>query len=213
RGPVAVEAGAGAQDLLGAVDEPDSAVPETDEVLGGGEAACPVGGADGGRVHGRAAGGVEDDHGHAQVLQLLQNGGGELRDDEDDAVGGAGAQVVEPLLGGGAAAVDRGDDGADTGRVGGVLDAADDLDGPGAVELVEDEVHESGVAAGSSSGTAALVAAFGQQGLDAFAGLGGDIGSSVYDAGDRGHADAGLVRDGADRDPPVFGFSQGSSRC
>jgi hypothetical protein len=106
--------------------------------------------------------------------------------------------------------VDRRDHGADARGVGRVLDAADDLHGPGAVQFVEDQVDQAR-AAGGAGGAAALIAALVQQFLDAFARLGGDVRAAVDDARDRRHADAGLVGDGPDRDAPMFVFAQRSS--
>src|SRR5262245_35358290 len=82
-----------------------------------------------------------------------------------------------------------------------LLDPADDLDGPRALELVEDDVEQRGAALGR--GGSAAVAALVQQPLDALARGGGDIRASVDHLGDGRHRDASGVGDLGDRDPSL----------
>ena len=62
---------------------------------------------------------------------------------QDDAVGLAGPQVVQPLPGRRRVAVDGADHRADRGGVRDILDAADDLHRPRAVQVVEHQVDQA----------------------------------------------------------------------
>jgi len=75
-----------------------------------------------------------------------------------------------------------------------ILDAANDFDGPRAVEIVEHEVDE--VRSGSSSEAAALVVVLLEEFFHPGAGVGRDVDSTVEDPRHRRHRDARLCGDG-----------------
>ena len=87
---------------------------------------------------------VDHHHRHSQLAQLGVHGLGEVGEDEDHPVGRPLPHVLQPLPRRGRPAVDRRDHRADAGGVPDVLDAAEDLDRPRAVEVVEDQVDQAG---------------------------------------------------------------------
>lgn len=173
-------------------------------MVGSAEPARPVGAADGGHGQVGHPHGVDDHRRDVQLLQLGAQRGVQVGGDEDGAVAGARAHVVEPLAGGAGPAVDRRDDDSAARAVGGVLHAADDLNGPRAVEVVEDEVEQPDLRTGTRAdrlarlAAAPPVAAGAQQGLDAFAGGGSDVAPPVEDARDRRRGHARFRGDGGD---------------
>lgn len=207
-GAVAVAAVPRAEQPWRPGDQADPAVSQRQQVLGGRQGARPVGGADGGHVRGGRARRVDDDQRDAEDPQLLVEHGVQGRGDEDDAVGGPGPQIAHPLTGVARASADRGDHGADPGGVGHLLDPADDLHGPGAVQVVEDQVDQVGPAAGRRGALAVPVPA--QQFLHPRPGPGRHVRAAVHDPGHGRHRDARAAGDVRDRDPaPAAGRRYG----
>ncbi len=167
-------------------------------MFGGGHAARPVRGADRGRVQGGGARRVDDDERDAEDPQLLVEHRFQRRGDEDDTVGGTGPEVAHPLAGVPRTPVDGRHHRADPGRVRDLLDPADDLHGPGAVEVVEYQVEQGRTGARGRGALAVAVPA--QQLLDPRPVLWRHVGPAVDDPGHGRHGHAGLPGDLRDRD-------------
>ena len=152
-----------------------------------------------GRSGSRQVDRVDDDQRDAAAAQLLELSLGELGGHQDHAVGVVAGQRAGPAGRPGVAVPDGGD--GDPGLVLGapVLDAAQDLHGPRAVQAVEHEVDEARNGAPARSGPAVLVLV--EQALHPGAGVGGDVGPAVHDLRHGGQRDAGLGRDGRERGP------------
>src|SRR3954466_5017756 len=140
-------------------------------MLRGADSARKAVGADGGNVEVGQPGRVDHDSGYLQALQFLMEQWVQVGRDEHRAVAGSSSDVGEPLAGGPRLTMDRGDDGTHTGGVGGVLDTSHPLDGPGAVEVVEDEVDQ---ARSLRARPAPAVTGLAQQPLDTLACAGRD---------------------------------------
>src|SRR5690606_23536188 len=179
------ETGAAAPQFGPSGDEGDAPVAEVDQVAGGAEPAGPVGAAD--RGHGQVgeADRIDDHDGDVQLVQFRTEIGVQVGGHQHGAVAGAGAHVLQPLPGRTRLAVDGRHRDAAAHAVGGVLDAADDLHRPRAVQVVEDEVEQADPLApapfAAGPAAAAAVAAGAQQVLDAFAGLGSHVAPPVED--------------------------------
>ncbi len=161
-------------------------------MAGGGEAALPVGGPDGGHVRARVAGRVHHHERDGPAGQQRPLGRVETGEHQDDTVRAARGHLVGPGPARGEPAGRLGQDDAQSGVPGHVLHTPDDLQRPGALQLVEDQVDQ-GRAGGL--GAPAPVAVGAQQLLDPGAGGGGDIGAAVEDLRNSRSRYAGLTGD------------------
>ena len=149
-------------------------------MLSRGKAAGPVGGADRGDVRLGLVGGIDDDEVDTAAAQLVLLLRLEVGEHQDHAHRPAAQHAVDPGVPGAVAVAALGQDQADPGLTRDALDAADDLDRPLALELVEHELDHLRAAAGRARGAAQVAVAV-QQLLDAGPRHGGDIGAAVED--------------------------------
>jgi hypothetical protein len=197
RRPVAVLARAAAEHMRGPADHPDAPVAQLEQVARRREPAVPVGGAHRGHPGGGLAGGIDDDEGDAARAQARGLLLGELGDDEDHAGRPPRGDRVDPRAPERAWPLLRGEDDAELVLARDLLHAADDLDRPWALELVEDHVEQSGAAL--AGGRAATVAVFTQQSLDPRARGRRHVGAPVDDLRDGRDRHSGRVGDVRDR--------------
>jgi hypothetical protein len=141
---VAVDARDRAEHVIGPADHADPPVAECQQVLCGSEASGPVGRADRGHIWLRLIGGIDDDEVDAAASQLAFLRWPEVREHEDHADRAAAQDAIDPGVTGAVAVTALGQDQADAGFARDALDAADDLDRPLALELVEDELDHAG---------------------------------------------------------------------
>ena len=200
RGPVAVEASAAAQDLFRPADHADSAMSEAQQVARRRQASVPVRGADRGDVVEGLAGWIDDDQRDAPRPELRAHRLVEVREDGDHAAGPPGEDALDPAPSRGVATLHLGQDDREVVLAGHLLHSQQDLEGPGALELVEEHLDERGAMDGP---VGSLVAAIPDDRLDAPPRLGGDVGPAVDHLGDRGRRDARLLGDRRDRHPPA----------
>ena len=178
-------------------DHAYSPVAQFDQVASGCEAAGPVGGPDRRHAGVRLATGVDDGKRQAPGPQLGLLSLPEAGQQQDDPPGTPGTYVVEPgpvLYPVGQRR--EGDRQPGLGR--GRDRAADDLHRPGALQLRENQV-DKGRSAATGRG-AALVTPVEQQGLDALAGGGGNVGVPVEHLRNSRDGDPGGLCDLSDRD-------------
>ena len=193
----AVHPGPAAQEGVGPGDDRDAAVAELEQVLGRRDAAGPVGGTDAGHLGAGSVDRVDDDQRDVLGVQLAPLVSGHRGGHQDHAVGVMAGDGAGPA-GRPGITVAYGGDHHTLGPLGGVLlDAAQDLDGPGTVELVEHQVEQPGPA--GPTPPRRLVAVLLQQPLDARPGVGSDIGAAVDHLGDRRQGDARRSRDRGER--------------
>ena len=133
----------------------DPPVAEAEQVPGRGEAAVPVRRADRRRVVERLAGRIDDDERDARACGAGRASSRQVGEHRDDAHRPPGERALDPALAGPAAALHLGQDDGELVAPGDALDAAHDLQGPLALELVEDQLEQrrpaarAGPAAGS----------------------------------------------------------------
>ncbi|MNW54389.1 hypothetical protein D3C74_319880 [compost metagenome] len=200
---VAVEAGERAHHVLGPRDDADAAVAELDQVPGRHEAALPVRRADRGDVGLGVARGVDDRERDGAGPELLFDRGREGREDEHDAERAAREHALDPLGPRSVPGAGLGQHDARAVLPRDVLDAADELHGPDALELVEHDLDEGGRGGGA---LAAPVAVLDQEGLDPVARPGRDVGPPVEHLGHGREGHLGLGGHGGERDPPRKNF-------
>jgi len=142
RGPVTVQPGLAARYGRAAGNRGDPAMTELDQVLGRGQAAGPVSGADGQHLRVGPTDRVHDDHRYLQRGQPVAVRRRQLGEDQDHPVGAAGSQALEPVVDI-PVLTDRRDGDPALGRERDRARAADDLHGPRA-ELGAQEIDDPG---------------------------------------------------------------------
>ena len=177
RRPVAVQPRPAAQVLGRAGDGPDPAVAAGEQVIGGRDAARPVGRAHAGQVRVGEVGGIHRHQRDPFLPELGQLRGGQLRGDQDDAVGVVAGQRARPARRAGAAVADRRHRGAHAVAGAPVLDPAQDLHGPRAVQAVEHDVDQARAPAAARPWP--VVVELPEQALHPGTGLGGHVGPPV----------------------------------
>ncbi len=165
--------------------------PEPEQVAGRGQAAVPVRRADRWRVVERLAGRVDDDIGDPARAQLLAHDVGQVGEDRDHAGRPAGEDALDPAAARRPPALHLREHDREVVLPGHALDAADDLEGPLALELVEDDLDQRGAA---GRALRSLVPDIADRGLHPAARLGRHVRAAVDD-----------LRDGRDRDPGLLG--------
>lgn len=194
--PEAGDPGPAAHHVLRAGDDRDAAVAQLQQMTGGEQAAVPVVRADHGHGLGDLTVGVDDDERDLRPPQLPLLRLGRPGHDEQHAERPMVEHAVQPLIRWQVRPVELGQDDLDPRGGGDGVDALDDLHRPHGVQLVEDEV-DLPLERAPLRTAAVLVPR--EAGLDAFPGVGRDVGPAVEDLGDRGHRDAELFGDGRDR--------------
>ena len=154
------------------------------------------------------AGWIDDDQRDAPRPELRAHRLVEVREDGDHAARPPGEDALDPASSRRVATLHLGQDDREVVLAGHLLHSQQDLEGPGALELVEEHLDERGAMDGP---VGSLVAAIPDDRLDAPPRLGGDVGPAVDHLGDRRHGDARLLGDRRDRDAPAGGV--GRSRC
>ena len=114
---------------------------ERQEVTGRRQAARPVGRADGRNARRRVAGGVHDDEGDVAGAQLAAMVGGQVRELQHDRDRLPAEDSGDELVPDHVVIADRGEDHREPVLPRDALDTADDLDGPLARQVLDDELH------------------------------------------------------------------------
>ena len=170
--------------------------PSDEQVPRRGQSAVPVRRPDRRRVVERLAGRVDDDVRDATCRQLRPDRLAQVREDRDHAGRPAGEDPLDPAASRGAPALHLAEDDGEVVLTGHPLDASDDLEGPLALELVEDDLEQRRPRPGARR---PLVAVLADRGLDAPARVGRHVGAPVDHLGHGRNGDAGQlgdVRDG-----------------
>src|SRR6185437_13637244 len=167
----------------------DPAVADLDQVLGGHQAAGPVG-----RPDRRDAGvgltdRVHDDHWQSHLRELRPVNGRQFGQHEDHPVDLARQQPSQPLLGTGFTGHDRYGDATALGA-GRLFSTADNLNRPRA-QVGESQVNQARPAYGPARGVLVIR----EQRFDPQTRPGGDVGAAVADLRDRRDRDPGRFRD------------------
>ena len=166
--------------------------PSDEQVPRRGQAAVPVRRPDRRRVVERFAGRVDDDVRDAPRRELVLHRLAEVGEDGDDAGRPASEDALDPAATRRPPALHLAEDDREVMLAGDALDAADDLERPLALELVEDHLEERRPAARPGR---SLVAVLADRGLDPAPRLGGHVRPPVDHLRDGRHRDAGHLRD------------------
>ena len=202
RGPEPVDPGAAAQDAGRPADDADPTVAEGEQMTGRGQAAVPVRGPDRRRVVERLPRRIDDRERDPTRPELVTHRLAEVREHGDDAHGPARQRALDPALAGPSTALHLGQDDGQLVAPGDPLDAADDLQGPFALELVEDELQQLRPTSGTDRPLVVMPA---DDRLDPTARRRGHVRPPVEDLRDRRRRDAGLAGDHRERRPVPAG--------
>ena len=196
RRPVAVDAGAAAQDPLRPADHADPPVSERQQMPRRSQAAVPVGRPDRWRVVERLPGRVDDDVRDAAGRELLPHRLAEIGEDRDHAGRTAGQHALHPASTGRSPALHLAQDDREVMLPGDALHAPDDLERPLALELVEDHLEERRPRTRPGRPPIAVLA---DGGFDAAARVGRHVRPPVDHLGHRRHRHTGQLGDIGDR--------------
>ena len=200
RRAIAVEPCPATQDPFRPADDSDPPVPETEQVAGRGQSAIPVRRADRRRVVQRLAGRVHDHERDPARPKLVPQCVGEVRKDGDDARRATLQDAFDPTSAGCAATLHLREHDGQVVLSRDALDAADDLERPLALELMEDHLEEWRP---TGRPRRPLIAGVADRGLDPATGVGCHVRAPVDDLGHGRDRDTGLFRD--------LGYRRGST--